>query len=147
MARTSKTPGKTRSANYFRINDRFCFVDMPGYGYAKVSKVEKERWKKIINGYLNDRPTAMGVIQLIDIRRDPTEADREMTDALARSGRRMCLVFNKVDKFKRSMVEERIANSLDGVEIGSSTAVVPFSSVSGIGKRELWAWIEETLSF
>ena len=81
-ARTSKTPGKTRSANYFRINERFLFVDMPGYGYAKVAKEEKKRWRKIIDNYLEERDTGKGVVQLLDIRREATPAPRS-----ARSGR------------------------------------------------------------
>lgn len=145
-ARTSKTPGKTRSANFFRINDRFFFVDMPGYGYAKAAKAEKKRWRMIIENYLKDRDTGKGVVQLLDIRREPTPEDIEMSYALARSGRRLCLVFNKVDKFKRSEVEERIARSLDALDVAADTAIIPFSSKSGVGKRPLWLWIEETLS-
>jgi GTP-binding protein len=145
-ARTSKTPGKTRSANYFRINDRFFFVDMPGYGYAKAAKTEKKRWRMIIEKYLQDRDTGKGVVQLIDIRREPTPEDIEMTVALTRSNRRLCLVFNKVDKYKRSELEERIARSLDALRVESETAIIPFSSKSGVGKRELWLWIEDTLA-
>jgi len=144
-ARTSKTPGKTRSANYFRINDRFLFVDMPGYGYAKAAKEEKKRWRKIIDNYLQERDTGRGVVQLLDIRREPTPEDVEMTDALLRSHRRLCLVFNKVDKFKRSEVEQRIARILEGLHIPTDTAIIPFSSKTGVGKHPLWHWIEETL--
>jgi GTP-binding protein len=145
-ARTSKTPGKTRSANYFRINDRFFFVDMPGYGYAKVSKVEKKRWRTIIENYLQERGVARGVVQLLDIRREPTPEDIEMAVALSQSKRRLCLIFNKVDKFKRSEVEERIARSLEVLDVARETAIIPFSSKSGVGKRQLWLWIEDTLA-
>jgi GTP-binding protein len=145
-ARTSKTPGKTRSANYFRVNGRFFFVDMPGYGYAKAAKLEKKRWRTIIEHYLQDRDAGRGVVQLIDIRREPTAEDIEMAAALTRSQRRLCLVFNKVDKFKRSEVDERIARSLQALDIERETAIIPFSSKSGVGKRHLWMWIEETLA-
>ncbi len=146
IARTSKTPGKTRSANYFLINHRFLFVDMPGYGYAKVSKAEKRRWMEIIDRYLESRTGAKGVVQLLDIRREPTPDDREMTMVLQRMGRKVCLVFNKIDKYKRSEIEKRIAENLRAIEVSGDAAVIPFSSVSGVGKRELWQWIEETLS-
>jgi GTP-binding protein len=145
-ARTSKTPGKTRNANYFRINDRFLFVDMPGYGYAKVSKVEKKRWQTIIENYLIDRDVGKGVVQLFDIRREPTPEDIEMAAALNRADRRLCLIFNKVDKCKRSEMEKRIAGSLEVLDIEPETAIIPFSSKSGVGKRQLWMWIEETLA-
>ncbi len=146
IARTSKTPGKTRGANYFRINQRFLFVDMPGYGYAKVSKREKEQLKAILRSYLEDRPTARGVVQLMDIRREPAAEDREMVEALKRSGRRMCLVFTKTDKLKGSAIVQRIAESLGILDVAREMAVIPFSGVTGVGKRELWGWIDETLS-
>ena len=88
VARISKTPGKTRSANFFRINDRFHFVDMPGYGYAKVSKSEKERWMKIYEQYISDTTRKNALVQLLDIRHDPTEdGAAASTDGEGRAGR------------------------------------------------------------
>jgi GTP-binding protein len=145
VARTSKTPGKTRSANYFKINDRFFFVDMPGYGYAKVPKSEKDRLNKIIKMYLEDRPSAKGVVQLLDIRHKPSEEDQAIAALLKQCGRRICVVFNKVDKVKRSKVEPQLRQGLSSLDLGDDTAIIPFSSLSGIGKQELWTWIDDTL--
>jgi GTP-binding protein len=145
VARTSKTPGKTRSANFFIINDRFYFVDMPGYGYAKVSKPEKDRLARIIDQYLEDRPVARGVIQLLDIRHAPSAEDRHIASLLKKSGRRICVVFNKTDKVKRSIIKPSIGSHLSDLDLREDTAVIPFSAVDGTGRLELWSWIEETL--
>jgi GTP-binding protein len=146
VARISKAPGRTRSANFFRINDRFHFVDMPGYGYAKVPKSEKERWTRIFDQYAADRSRHNALIQLLDIRHDPTEADRESVERLSSTGRPLCLVLNKSDKVKSSQVESRIQEILGKLEADPGAAVVPFSSVSGKGRGELWAWISDVLS-
>jgi GTP-binding protein len=146
VARISKTPGKTRSANFFRINDRFHFVDMPGYGYAKAPKAEKERWTKIYDQYVADGSRHNALIQLLDIRHDPTEADRDSVARLTASGRALCLIFNKSDKVKSSHLDRRIREILSHFDAKPETVVMPFSSVSGQGKRELWGWIQEVLS-
>jgi GTP-binding protein len=146
VARISKTPGKTRTANFFRINDRFHLVDMPGYGYAKVPKAEKERWTKIYEQYVADDNRNNALIQLLDIRHDPTEADRESVARLSEAERPMCLVFNKSDKVKNSQVNRRISEILARLDANPQAVVMPFSSVSGVGKRELWAWIRDVLS-
>jgi GTP-binding protein len=146
VARISKTPGKTRSANFFRINDRFHFVDMPGYGYAKASKGEKARWTKIFEQYAADDTRRNALIQLLDIRHDPTEADRESVARLSACGRPLCLVFNKSDKVKPTQTDSRIREILRHFHADPETIVLTFSSVSGDGKRELWAWIRDVLS-
>lgn len=146
VARISKTPGKTRSANFFRINERFHFVDMPGYGYAKAPKTEIARWTKIYDQYVSDDTRHNALVQILDIRHDPTEADRESVARLTASGRVLCLVFNKSDKVKSSQLERRIGQILAQLEADPRTVVVPFSSVSGRGKRELWGWITDVLS-
>lgn len=145
-ARVSKTPGKTRSANYFKINDTFFLVDMPGYGYAKAPKTERARFLKLFEQYIeaDDRRSAM--VQLIDARHEPTELDLDSIDRLRRSGRPLCLVFTKADKVSRGKLDASIAKALRGMDVSSNTGVVPFSSVTGQGKRELWAWIEKVLS-
>ncbi|HET6348441.1 MAG TPA: ribosome biogenesis GTP-binding protein YihA/YsxC [Candidatus Krumholzibacteria bacterium] len=145
-ARVSKTPGKTRAANYFKINDRFFLVDMPGYGYAKAPKTERARFQKLFEQYIDadDRRSAM--VQLIDARHDPTELDLESIERLHRSRRPMCLVFTKADKVSRGKLDATIARALRGMDVRSNTGVVPFSSVTGQGKRELWGWIESALS-
>lgn len=144
-ARVSKTPGKTRTANYFAINKDFFLVDMPGYGYAKASKTERARFVKLFEQYIeaDDRRSAM--VQLIDARHDPTDLDIESIDRLRRSRRPLCLVFTKADKVSRNKLDASIARALRGIEVRRDTGVVPFSSVTGQGKKELWGWIETTL--
>ncbi len=146
-ARVSKTPGKTRAANYFNINDSFFLVDMPGYGYAKASKAERARFLKLFEQYIeaDDRQSAM--VQLIDARHDPTDLDLESIERLRRSRRPLCLVFTKADKVSRNKLDASIARAVtDIMTVRNDTGVVPFSSVTGQGKRELWAWIESALA-
>jgi GTP-binding protein len=145
-ARVSKTPGKTRAANYFKINDKFFLVDMPGYGYAKAPKTERARFIKLFEQYIDadDRRSAM--VQLIDARHDPTPLDFESIDRLRRSHRPFCLVFTKADKVSRGKLDASISKALHGIDVRRDTGVVPFSSITGQGKRELWAWIEGALS-
>jgi len=146
VARISKTPGKTRTANFFRINDRFHFVDMPGYGYARVSKTELARWRSLTAQYLADDSRHNALIQLIDARHTPTDADVESVGRLAESGRPLCLVFNKADKVKPPAARAGIAAALRRLDAPTTAAVISFSSVTGEGRRELWAWIEDTLA-
>jgi GTP-binding protein len=146
VARISKTPGKTRGANYFRINDRFYFVDMPGYGYAKVSKSEIARWAQIYDLYIADENRNNALALLLDIRHDPTTADKELASRLSATSRPLCLVFNKSDKVKPSRIKDRVGEIVAHLDVDDSAAAIPFSSVSGRGKRELWGWIRETLS-
>lgn len=145
-ARVSKTPGKTRSANYFTINDKFFFVDMPGYGYAKAPKTERARFLKLFEQYIeaDDRRSAM--VQLIDARHEPTDLDLDSIDRLRRSRRPLCLVFTKADKVSRGKLDATISRALRDIDVRRDTGVVPFSSITGQGKRELWAWIESALS-
>jgi GTP-binding protein len=146
VARISKTPGKTRAANFFKINDTFFLVDMPGYGYAKVSKSELKRWKELFELYLaaDDRRNAL--VQLIDARHDPTALDIESVARLDACDRPLCLVFTKADKVSGSSLHTRITQSVRMLDVRPQTGVVAFSSVTGKGRNELWAWIEGTLS-
>lgn len=146
VARISKTPGKTRTANFFLINDRYFFVDMPGYGYAKVPKAELERWSKLYDQYIADTERNNALIQLIDMRHEPTDADVESVARLAASGRPLCLVFTKSDKVKASARKTQIAAALRLFDVPADTPVVPFSSVSGEGRREVWSWVKDALS-
>ena len=141
----SKTPGKTRAANYFKINDAFFLVDMPGYGYAKAPKTERARFQKLLEQYIDadDRRSAM--VQLIDARHDPTDLDLQNIERLRASRRPFCLVFTKADKVSRNKLDASIARALRGMDVRRDTGVVPFSSITGQGKRELWAWIEGAL--
>lgn len=145
VARVSKTPGKTRAANFFAVNQRFVMVDMPGYGYAKVSKSEIERLRRLREQYLDADDRRSSLVQLIDARHLPTELDREYATRLSESGRPLCLVFTKADKVAKSSLRETVGRALAHLEVPSDTGVVAFSSVTGQGKAELWAWIETQL--
>jgi GTP-binding protein len=142
---TSKTPGRTGNANYFLVNDSFFFVDMPGYGFARVSKQEKARWLALQNGYLERPDNPAGVILILDIRHTPTQNDREMASRLFSTATRFCLVFNKADKAAKGVLEKTVAAHVELLDVQASTGVIPFSSVTGTGKRELIAWIGGTL--
>ena len=146
VARVSKTPGKTRAANFFDINKDFVLVDMPGYGYAKLSKSEIVRLGRLREEYLeaNDRHSAL--VQLIDARHLPTELDVESVAQLEDAGRPLCLVFTKADKVAKSSLRETLTRALSHLDARSDTGVVPFSSMTGQGKAELWAWIETQLA-
>jgi GTP-binding protein len=145
VARVSKTPGKTRAANFFAINKNFVMVDMPGYGYAKVSKSEIERLRRLREQYLDADDRRSALVQLIDARHLPTELDVEFAARLAESDRPLCLVFTKADKVAKSSLRETVGRALARLEVPSHTGVVAFSSVTGQGKTELWAWIETQL--
>lgn len=142
VARVSKTPGKTRAANFFLINADFVLVDMPGYGYAKLPKGEIERLRRLREQYLEARDRQNSLVQLIDARHAPTDLDVESVDNLLAAERPLCLVFTKSDKVPKSSLRQSIAKALKHLDVPTDTGVVPFSSVNGTGKRELWAWIE-----
>lgn len=143
VARTSNTPGKTRAANFYKVNDEFGFIDMPGYGFAQVSKTERGKWERLINGYLKNRVPLRGILLLLDIRHNPMKNDVEMVHRLAESERPLCLVFSKTDKVKERDINPRIGKFLAAVEVAPTTAVIPFSAESGRGRREVLAWIED----
>jgi len=146
IARISKTPGKTQTANFFEINKQFLLVDMPGYGYAKVSKADRGRFVRIFEQYLGADDRRSAIVQLIDARHEPTVLDIESVERMMRTGRPVCIVFTKSDKVNKSSQKERITKALRQFNARPETGVVSFSSITGAGKTELWAWIEARLS-
>jgi len=145
IARTSNAPGKTRTANFYAVNNEFFFVDVPGYGFAHVSKTERGRWGSVIKDYLANRQSLRGVVHLLDIRHTPSTEDRETALTLRELQKPVCMVFNKVDKIKRGEVDTRIADHLRVLSVDERTAVVAFSADKGLGKSSLWAWIQDLL--
>jgi GTP-binding protein len=135
-ARVSNTPGRTREINFFRINDQFLLVDLPGYGYAKVSKDKKAEWKPMIEGYLRRTQNLRGIVQLLDIRHDPTKDDIQMLDFLAEVGVPTMIAMTKTDKLTKSRAAERIAAIVASLGLDEDQ-VIPFSSVTGEGRDEL----------
>lgn len=146
LAHTSNSPGRTRAANFYSVNDQICFVDVPGYGYAKVSRLERRHWQKLITGYLTERKALVGVVHLFDIRHTPTEEDRETVELVQGLGRGVCIVFTKIDKIKPAAIDRQIAEHLATLPVKETSAVIAFSSQSGRGRRAAWAWIEDVLS-
>ncbi len=140
LAHTSSTPGKTRTINYYLINRRFYFVDLPGYGYARVSREERRRWQKMVEGYLEGRGELKGVVVLIDSRREPDDLEHALYDYLASIGKPVVTVLTKADKLSKNRLSERmvaIRKSL-GIE-----RVVAFSARTGMGRAELLSAIFE----
>ncbi|MGK2961181.1 MAG: ribosome biogenesis GTP-binding protein YihA/YsxC [Gemmatimonadaceae bacterium] len=136
FARVSRTPGRTREINFFRVNDSFILSDLPGYGYARVSKEKKADWKPLIEGYLKRTPTLAGVVLLLDIRREPSEDDIAMLDFLAEIGVPAVIVLTKVDKVSRPAAAERIDAIMASLAL-SRDQTIPFSATTGEGRDEL----------
>lgn len=135
-ARVSHTPGRTREIHFFAINDLFTLVDLPGYGYARISKERQEEWRPLIEGYLTDTPALHGVVQLLDARRDPTADDLAMLDFLAELGVPTIVVATKMDKVKTADRAARLADLAKHAGM-SEDQVVPFSTLTGVGRDEL----------
>ncbi len=136
FARVSKTPGRTREINFFRINNQFLFVDLPGYGYARISKEKKAQWRPLIGGYLGRTTQLRGLVLLLDIRRDPSEDDRSMLDFLAQVGIPTLVALTKSDKVARSAVPTRVSEISRALSI-EAEQIIPFSVVTGAGRMEL----------
>jgi GTP-binding protein len=135
-ARVSNTPGRTREINFFKINDQFILVDLPGYGYARVSKDKKAEWKPMIEGYLNSSPNLKGIVQLLDVRHDPTKDDFQMFDFLAQVGVPTMVVMTKTDKLTKSQAATRITAITASLGL-EDDQVIPFSSTTGMGRDDL----------
>lgn len=144
LARTSSTPGKTQTINFYKINNEFQFVDLPGYGYAKVSKSNKEEWGKIIETYLTTRDKLVEVVQLIDIRHKPTQQDIQMYNWIRHFGFKGIVVATKLDKIKRSQRQKHISQIRKSLDMGKDDILIPVSSMNREGKEILWETIANT---
>jgi GTP-binding protein len=136
LARVSNTPGRTREINFFRVNDDFVLVDLPGYGYAKISKETRAAWRPLIEGYLRDSRNLRGIVQLLDARHDPTPDDLQMLEFLADLEVPTVVVATKIDKLPRARVAERVRELARAAGVGEEQ-VVPFSATTGVGRAEL----------
>jgi GTP-binding protein len=142
LAFTSSTPGRTRGLNFFRMEDKVTFVDLPGYGYAKVSKTERDSWRTLIESYLVDRAPLTLCILLVDVRRGWMEKDLELKEWLEFHQRRFTVVATKVDKLKN---QTELRRGLEGIRKQFPDGdLVPFSAVTGQGVREIWQTISKT---
>ena len=143
LARTSGTPGKTRLINFFTIDDKMYFVDLPGYGFAKISKVEKEKWGKMIEQYLKDRKELKLIIQLVDIRHNPTEDDKTMYQWIKYFGYECIVVCTKSDKLNKVQIKKSLDVIKQELGVESTDKVIAFSALDKRGKDEMINIIED----
>ena len=142
LARTSATPGKTQTINFYNINDIMYLVDLPGYGYARVSEKEKEQWGKLIERYLHTSKQLKAVFLLIDIRHEPSANDKMMYDWIVAQGYNPIIIATKLDKLKRSQVQKHVKMIKQGLNLIPGTVVIPFSAETKQGRDEIWELIE-----
>lgn len=145
LARTSAQPGKTQTINFYNINDEIYLVDLPGYGYAKVSQKEKENWGKMIEKYLHTSKQLQAVFLLIDIRHEPSANDKMMYDWIVSQGCHPIIIATKMDKLKRSQVSKHIKMVRQGLGLLPETRLIPFSSVTKQGREEIWNLVEREI--
>ena len=141
-ARISATPGKTQTINYYSINDEMYLVDLPGYGYAKVSEQEKIKWGQLIERYLHSSAQLKAVFLLIDIRHAPSENDRIMYQWIVDQGFHPIIIATKLDKIKRSQVQKQVKAIKTGLKLLPGTVVIPFSAETKQGRDEIWNLVD-----
>lgn len=147
LARISGQPGKTQTINFYNINNRMYLVDLPGYGYAKVSVAEKEKWGKMIENYLHASKQLKAVFLLIDIRHEPSANDKQMYEWIVYQGYEPIIIATKLDKIKRSQVAKHISMIRKGLEVKPGTEVLPYSALTKQGREEIWALMDKLLGF
>ena len=146
LARTSAQPGKTQTINFYNVNDAMYLVDLPGYGYAKTSQNEKEKWGKMIENYLHQSPTLKAVFLLVDIRHEPSGNDKLMYRWICDNGYEPIIVATKLDKIKRSQVQKHLKMLRQGLELLPGTQVIPFSAETKQGREEIWELMDTLIS-
>lgn len=146
LARTSSQPGKTQTINFYNINRELYFVDLPGYGYAKVSAELRAKWGKMIERYLHSSRQLRQVFLLIDIRHEPSENDCIMYNWVVESGYEPVIICTKLDKIKKSQLQKNLRQIREKLELVPGTRIIPFSAVTKQGRDEIWEIIEGGLS-
>lgn len=142
LARTSSQPGKTQTINFYNINEALYFVDLPGYGYAKVSESIKEKWGKMIENYLHRSKQLRAVFLLIDIRHEPSANDRNMYEWIQYNGYEPVIIATKLDKINRSQRTKHIKMIREGLGMPKEGLIFPFSAVTKDGRDEIWEYID-----
>ena len=142
LARTSSQPGKTQTINFYNVNDDLYFVDLPGYGYAKVSVEVKAKWGKMIERYLKKSKMLKCIFLLIDIRHDPSANDKMMYDWIVSNGYKPVISATKLDKLKRSQIQKHVKMVREGLGLEKEDVLIPFSAETKQGRDEIWALIE-----
>jgi len=143
LARTSQSPGKTRTINFYNVEDALYLVDLPGYGYAKASKTESQKWGAMIEGYLKGRGELRAIALLLDIRHKPNANDLMMYDFIKHYGYKMLTVATKADKIARGKVLTHLKVIRDTLQLHADAPIIPFSSETKTGRDELWCAIRE----
>jgi len=143
LARTSQTPGKTRTINFYNVEDMVYFVDLPGYGFARAPEHEKQKWGKMIEKYLTERSELCSIIMLVDIRHKPGENDVQMYEWLKYYGYDIIIAATKHDKLKRSQVKAHVNEIREAFKIRETDMLIPFSSETKEGREELWGIIKD----
>lgn len=142
LARTSSQPGKTQTINFYRVNDAVYLVDLPGYGYAKVSEETKAKWGQMIERYLHGSKQLKAVFLLIDIRHEPSANDRDMYNWIVYQGFEPIIIATKLDKIKRSQVQKQMKIVKEGLQLLPGTKIIPFSAETKQGRDEIWEIID-----
>ncbi|MBR4719379.1 MAG: YihA family ribosome biogenesis GTP-binding protein [Lachnospiraceae bacterium] len=145
LARTSAQPGKTQTINYYNINNEIYFVDLPGYGYARVSREVKEKWGKMVERYLRTSRQLKTVFLLIDIRHEPSANDADMYGWIVANGYEPVIIATKLDKINRSQIQKNIKVIRDKLKTRPDTKIIPFSAQSKQGREEIYETIDEIL--
>lgn len=143
LARTSSQPGKTQTINFYNINDAMYMVDLPGYGYAKVSQNEKEKWGKMIENYLHASKQLRAVFLLIDIRHEPSANDKQMYDWISYQGYDPIIIATKLDKINRSQIQKQVKLIKNKLQVKPGTMILPFSAQTKQGRDEIWQVMDE----
>lgn len=147
LARTSAQPGKTQTINYYNINNAMYLVDLPGYGYARVSVKEKEKWGQMIENYLHSSRQLKAVFLLIDIRHEPSVNDKQMYDWVVYQGYDPIIIATKLDKIKRSQVQKHVKMIKEKLQVKPGTPILPYSALSKQGREEIWNLMDGLLGF
>ncbi|MBR4733596.1 MAG: YihA family ribosome biogenesis GTP-binding protein [Lachnospiraceae bacterium] len=145
LARTSSQPGKTQTINFYNVNDALYFVDLPGYGYAKVSQELKAKWGKMIENYLKKSKQLKLVFLLVDIRHEPSENDRTMFDWVRNMGFQPVVIATKLDKINRSQTQKQVKLIREGLKASKETLIIPFSAETKQGRDEIYALLDQTI--
>ena len=145
LARTSAQPGKTQTINFYHVNDAFYLVDLPGYGYAKVSVELKEKWGKLVERYLQESKQLRAVFLLIDIRHEPGANDQRMYEWIVHPGYDPIFIATKLDKINRSQVQTHLKMVRSGLGAKPETRILPYSAITKQGREEIWDLMEELL--
>lgn len=145
LAHISGSPGKTRTINFYNINGEFRIVDLPGYGYAKVSKSVSEDWGRMMETYFKNRPNLLGVVQLVDIRHEPSELDIQMYEYLKHYGMDGTVVATKADKVSQNQLQKRISTIRKAFDLSPYDSVIPVSALKKSGRQQVLQAIEDLL--